>query len=102
MEDTQVYGTVAKLKLKPGSADQFKQLMSQYKGLEIPGFVTDIVYRSDDDPNEYFVSVVFNSREDYVANAESPEQHERFTAMSQLLAAEPEWHDGEIVYYDVA
>jgi hypothetical protein len=42
--------------------------------------------------------VVFEGKESYVANAESPETNEQYLKMRESLEAEPEWHDGEIVW----
>lgn len=42
--------------------------------------------------------MVFEDKESYVANANSPEQDARYRRMAELFAGEPEWHDGEIVY----
>ena len=41
--------------------------------------------------------VVFESREAYWANAQSPDQNQRYQEMRALMLADPEWHDGEIV-----
>jgi hypothetical protein len=51
----------------------------------------------DADPQEYYLAVVFENKEAYWANAQSPEQHTRFEQMMALLEGEPEWHDGEII-----
>ena len=51
----------------------------------------------DADPNELYLVAMFSSKEAYVANANSPEQHEMFTQMMAFLEAEPEWHDGAVV-----
>ena len=51
----------------------------------------------DGDPGEIFLVAVFASREAYWANAQSPEQNERFHELRALLVADPEWHDGEII-----
>ena len=32
------------------------------------------------------------------ANADDPRMHERYLQYRELLEAEPEWHDGEIIY----
>jgi quinol monooxygenase YgiN len=93
-----MFGTVAKLKVKPGSDDKMKSLMRQYDDLDIEGFVADYVFRSEDEPNVYYLAVAFEDRDTYVANAESPGQHKRFEALSEILAEPPEWNDGEIVY----
>jgi quinol monooxygenase YgiN len=58
------------------------------------------VYQLDADPDEYLLAVAFESREAYQANAASPEQDARYQQMRALLQADPEWHDGEIVYSD--
>jgi hypothetical protein len=41
--------------------------------------------------------VGFESKEAYKKNAESPEMHQMYTEYRKFLAADPEWHDGEIV-----
>jgi hypothetical protein len=51
----------------------------------------------DGDPGVLFLVAVFESKEAYWANAQSPEQHERFTRLSALLLEEPAWHDGAII-----
>jgi hypothetical protein len=32
-----------------------------------------------------------------MANADSPEQHQRYLAFREILESDPEWQDGEIV-----
>ncbi len=93
-----MYGTVARLRLKPDSEPRMRELMAEYESLQVPGYVRSTVYQLDDDPRDLYLAVVFESRESYRANAESPEQHARFVQMMELLEGEPEWHDGEIVY----
>ncbi|MEX2446250.1 MAG: antibiotic biosynthesis monooxygenase [Dehalococcoidia bacterium] len=93
-----MYGTVARMRMKPGAGDQMRALMEEYERTPIDGMVSTTVYRSDDDPDEVYLAVVFDSREAYRANAESPEQDERFRRMRELLEDDPEWHDGEVVW----
>jgi quinol monooxygenase YgiN len=62
-----------------------------------PGQIARYVYQMDANPGELFLVVVFESREAYWANAQSPEQNQRFQEMRALMSADPEWHDGEIV-----
>lgn len=92
-----MYGTVARLHVKPGAESQLREQMKQYDGLKIPGFVTTYVYRMDTDPNDYYMAVIFENKDAYVANAESPEQDARYREMMESLESAPEWHDGEIV-----
>jgi hypothetical protein len=56
------------------------------------------IYQMDKDPNEFYMAVIFESREAYVANANSPEQNQEFMQLMEFLESEPEWHDGEIVW----
>jgi heme-degrading monooxygenase HmoA len=63
----------------------------------IPGHIQTYVYKADNEPNVYYLATVFESREAYRKNAESPEQHQRYLQMMEALDGEPEWHDGDIV-----
>lgn len=92
-----MYGTVARLRVKPGAESQLQQQMKDFEAVKVPGFVRTYVYRMDADPNDYYMSVIFESKEAYMANAKSPEQDVRYREMLTSLQSEPEWHDGEIV-----
>jgi heme-degrading monooxygenase HmoA len=96
-----MYGTVARIRVKTGMEGQFRQLiegqMHAFEAGQVPGFVATYTYRTDADPNDYYLAVVFESREAYWANAQSPEQDARYHQWQPLLEGEPEWHDGEIV-----
>jgi quinol monooxygenase YgiN len=92
-----MYGTVARIKVKPGAVEALKQ-MAEGEVPHVPGFVAQYVYQMDTDPSELYMVVVFESQEAYAANAESPEQHARYEQMMEWLEAEPEWHDGQIIY----
>ena len=97
-----MYGTIARMKVLPGKEAEFVAEGEQYKDLNIPGFIASATYKADSGDNEYWLAVVFESRETYRANADDPAQDERFRKMAVLLAAEPEWHDGEVVARQVA
>lgn len=90
-----MYGTIARMKVKPGMMDAFIAWGEQ-RDRPDDGSAT-LVFRSDNDPNELFLVVAARSREEYRAQSESPEMHEQFLEMMQFLAAEPEWHDGEVI-----
>lgn len=93
-----MYGTVAKIRVKPGSEAKLLEMTKSEDMMNIPGMVSTLIYRMDDDPNECYLVVVFESKESYVKNAESPEQDARYREFLQYLEGEPEWHDGEVVY----
>lgn len=93
-----MYGTVARMQAKPGQAEALIQLFEAFNAeQEIAGHVSDLVYRSDADPNVFFMAVAFEDRASYEANANSPAMHEMYLRYRALLAADPDWHDGEIV-----
>lgn len=97
-----MYGTVARMRIKPGMESQFRQIIEgqarMFEAGQVAGFVASYSYRMDADPNNYYLAVVFASKEAYWANAQNPEQDARYRQWLPLLEGEPEWHDGEIVY----
>lgn len=94
-----MYGTVARMRVKPGKLDDLLTLVKEEDadGV-IPGLTSQLVYQSDANPDEFYLAVVFDSKDAYWKNAQSPEQNARYLKMRELLAEDPEWHDGEVVY----
>lgn len=94
-----MYGTIALLRVQPGrAAELLEEVRAEDQNAHMPGHITQYVYQADADPNLYWLVVLFESREAYHANAASPEQHTRYLRLRALLTADPQWHDGEIVY----
>jgi quinol monooxygenase YgiN len=92
-----MYGTVARMRAKPGAIDALMGFANEDEAP--PGSVALLVFQMDADPNEFILVAVAESEEAYRANAESPEQHEQFLRMMQYLEAEPEWNDGAVVMH---
>jgi len=88
-----MYGTVARLRAEPGQVEQLEAEMDS----GVDGFLAAYVFESDDDPNELWLVAVFESKEAYLANADSPESHARYTRLRAGLVADPEWHDGQVL-----
>jgi heme-degrading monooxygenase HmoA len=94
-----MYGTVARLRIRPGAEEDLARYADEVTSADTPpGMVAECLYRTDADPREFILAVAFASKEAYWANAGSPEQHARYERLRQLLDAEPEWADGEIVH----
>lgn len=93
-----MYGTVARLRLKPGAEAQMMELTKAEDTLKIPGLVSTTVYKLDSGNDEFIMTVIFDSKESYWKNAQSPEQDARYQDFRALLAEDPMWADGEIVY----
>ena len=95
-----MYCIVATLRLKPGSAEKLNEMSERWwkeRAPKVRGAVSQTVYRTDRNPNEYIMAVVFESKEAYVANANDPEQDKWFQELRALLDADPTWVDGEVV-----
>jgi heme-degrading monooxygenase HmoA len=93
-----MYGTVARIYLKPGVAAPFLTRLRELNAEREPGFVAEYLYQMDADPDTYYLAVAFESKEAYYANSIRPETHARYVQLMEFAAAEPEWHDGEIVF----
>jgi quinol monooxygenase YgiN len=89
-----MYGTVARIKTKPGALDALKEMESRRP----PGFVRTLVFQMDEDPTELILVVVFENKEAYFSNADSPEQNEEFMQLRAFLTGDPEWNDGEVIF----
>ena len=73
-----MYGTIGRFRIKAGMEAQFRQLM-------------------DEQAHAVEHGQIFENREAYLANAESPEMDARYHQWLPLLERGPQWHDGEIV-----
>lgn len=93
-----MYGTIARMIVKPGMETQFEQVTQEISAERAPGEVGAYVYQMDRNSREFYLVAIFESREAYHANAARPEQHQNFLKLMQVVEAEPEWNDGEIVY----
>ena len=91
-----MYGTIARLRVKPDTMDALREFGGQ-EADGLPALRFQYVVQSDTDPNEAWLVVGVESRDAYQANAESPEQHQRYLPFRELLDADPEWHDGAVI-----
>ena len=90
-----MYGTCARIRVAPGNRDKLREVVSGQRNEEVPGFVTSyILFENDSDVGWLFA--IFDDRETYDRNADSPAQNERYLEYRALMEDEPEWHDGEI------
>jgi quinol monooxygenase YgiN len=93
-----MWGTIARMRTKPGHEQGLLEVSREELAANRPrGFVSTLVYRSVDDPQEIWLTVAFESEEAYRSNAASPEQDAWYRRMLEHLEGDPEWHDGEIV-----
>ena len=92
-----MYGTIAHFRLRPGVREEFIQVMDSFGDDIIPGWKADYYFQMDRDSNEFFLVAIFQDQETYAANADSPQQHERYLRFRSFLIDDPQWSDGAIV-----
>lgn len=90
-----MYGTVARMKIKKENLEKMREVMSP-QNREIPGYRASYVLVPDNWKDEVWLLAVFDDKETYLANADSPEQNEEYVRYRALLEADPEWIDGQI------
>ena len=95
-----MYGSIARMVVKPGELDSLAEMMNMEGGHSPSGGVSLSVFQMDADPNEVWVVAISESREDYRAYSESPKSHELYLKMRESLQADPQWHDGEVIRHE--
>ena len=93
-----MFGTVAKYTLKPGHEQQFLDDIKSFENEAPAGWVYHTIFRSSSNPNEIWLSVVFESEDAYRKNADSPEMDREYRKMLEHLQGDPEWHDGDVIH----
>ncbi len=84
-----MYGTVARMRAKPGAETQLAEQMRIFEEAHIDGAVGSYVYRMDSDPSEYYLAVIFSSKEAYVANANAPRKMPATASCSPIWMGRP-------------
>ena len=92
-----MYGTIAHFQIKPGVKDEFIQAVDGFGDAVIPGWVVDYYFQLEKDSDEFYLVAIFKDKDTYQANADSPDQHERYLKFRSFLVDDPEWNDGFIV-----
>ena len=88
-----MYGTIFKMKVKPGHEDQLLPILDSTETPPDGGVAWFLM--NPDSENEWIGVAVFDSKESHLANANNPQQHEMFLKMMEHLESEPTWTDGE-------
>jgi quinol monooxygenase YgiN len=93
-----MYGSVSRWRIKEGQEQALLEIMNTVLGTLPPGSRGVSVYRSDTDPQEYWVAGSWDSKEAYTTNSNTPTQDASYRRLRALMDGDPEWHDGEIVF----
>ena len=94
-----MFGTVARVTVRPGKEEEFIAIGERWAEArgETTGQVAGYLVKLEERPGAYFLIGIFHDRERYYANARDPETDGWYRRMRATLAADPEWHDGEVV-----
>jgi len=90
-----MYGSVFKMKVKPGAKDDLISLMDEEMRTRVLKGIR-ASYLLDAGGDDVWGVAVFDDEATYRQNAASPEQDAAYRRMRALLQADPEWHDGGI------
>jgi hypothetical protein len=88
------------MKVKPGKIGEITKIMSSQEDQERikrTGWQLTVVGARKDNPDEIWGMVTWDNSDNYKKNADSPEQSADYMKMRELLAADPEWFDCDVV-----
>ena len=94
-----------RFRAKPGQEQAVEDLARQWlreRAPKVDGFIVEYGLRPAKQPGELLALVIFDSEDSYRKNADDPEQHRWYERFRSLLAANPEWTDGEVVAFEPA
>jgi quinol monooxygenase YgiN len=95
-----MYGTISIMKVSPENRSKLNAMFEAWwseRRPNVSGAIASSVHVNDANPGEVIVSVIFESKETYDANAADPEQDKWYREMRALLEADPRWIDGEVL-----
>jgi heme-degrading monooxygenase HmoA len=94
-----MFGTVYRMRPKPGMEATIEDLMrrEEKERTRPTGFIAGYLFRSRSRPGELIGVAVFDSEASYRKNANDPEQDRRYRRLRELLEADPEWNDGDVL-----
>ena len=92
-----MYGTVSRVRIKPGSEEALLAVTRDFSANAPPGFVSAFMYRLDSGGDEYITAAAFSDKAAYERNSNEPAQQAWFARLRELMVDDPQWHDGEII-----
>jgi quinol monooxygenase YgiN len=92
------FGTIAKYKVEPGNTEAFIAEMGKIEAAPPAGWLYSTTFQSTTDPNEIWVSIVFESEDAYKKSANSTEMDKQYRATLENLQGAPDWHDGHVIH----
>ena len=92
-----MFGTIARVRLKPGKKEALRHAMAEEDTAEISGWIADYLFESSQEAQVCYLVAFFKDEASYIANADSSAQHERYLKFRACLVDDPEWNDGHVI-----
>ena len=95
-----MFGTIAIFRPKSGEETAVMEALNAWweeRRPKVQGAVASTLHRNDSNPSELILSVVFDSKENYEANASDPGQDKWYQHLRGLLDSDPVWMDGDVL-----
>ncbi len=95
-----MFGTIARFRIKTNEEEELRRLHDQWwreRAPKVKGAITGYLCKPEaGPPDERILVAIFDTRENYFANANDPEQDRWYREIRSHLTADPEWTDVEI------
>jgi quinol monooxygenase YgiN len=91
-----MYGTVGRLRIKPGHLDALTRVIRELEGL--PGVRAMSIVAKNDSPADYCWTIVWDDEQAHDAVNARPEADDRYERLLATLDGDPEWHSGDMGY----
>ena len=95
-----MYGSIFKMTALPGKRDEVVETFLAWERDVAPRSASEItgyLLKSDANSDELIAVAIAPDEASYRANNDTPGQAEWYEKIRALLAADPEWNDGEII-----
>jgi hypothetical protein len=95
-----MFGTVYEMKPRAGQEQavaEHLRLWERERRPNVKGAVAGYLFRSKSRPEVLVGVAVFDSEASYRKNADDPAQDQWYRGLRELLEADPEWNDGDVL-----
>jgi len=95
-----MFGTIYRMQPKPGQEQavaDFHRRWERERRPRVDGVVAAYVFKPRRQPGELIGVAVFDCAANYYKNADDPEQDRWYRRLRELLQADPEWNDGDVL-----
>lgn len=95
-----MFGAIFSLKPQKGQEEKIQKLFEEWereRWNDVEGIIGGYLFKQGYQAEEMTAVAVFSSRETFMKNAADPAQDAWYRRLRSLLAADPQWHDSEVI-----